>query len=184
MPMMLFSLAIPLALAGAFEVQLKINDGNSSLYIPGIGEKPAYEVSSNNYLTPPHFYISSQDGSLLKSLVSLYGSPVSIGIDKAAGSHTIKLKQRANSSALLVFSRGDWRSIENRMRDMERGVFLANIEPSFAFGLGAGYALKMILHYPAIDIAGDMVLQKGIHRLKIENLGTENGRLKVGISRG
>lgn len=183
MPVMLFSLAIPLASAGTFEVQLKINDGNSSLYIPGMGEQPAYEVSSNNYLTPPHFYISSHDGNILRGLVSLYGSPFSIGIEKSSGKHIIKLKQYSNSSTLLVFSKGSWKDIENRMRDVERGAFMSYTEPSFAFGLGAGYILKMVLSYPAIDIVGDMVLQKGLHRLKIENLGAEGDRLKVGISK-
>ncbi len=172
------------ASAGTFEVVLKLNDSSSAVYLPGTGEMQATGTETGSYPSPPHYYISSHDAGILRGLVSLYGSPVSVGIEKPSGKHIITLKQKTGSSTALVFSRGSWKEIDNRMRDIEKGTFMSYIKPSFGFGLGSGYTLKMVLSYPNIDIVGNMMLQKGSHRLKIENLGAQDGRLRVGISRG
>ncbi len=172
------------ASAGIFEVTLKLNDSRSAIYVPGTGEVQAAEADSKNYADPAHYYISSHENGILRGLVSLYGSPYSVGLDKSSGSHSIKMKQKTGSSTALVFSRGSWKEIDSRMRDIEKGTFMGHVEPSFAFGLGSGYMLKMVLSYPAIDIVGDMVLQKGSYKLKIENLGVQDGRLRVGIGKG
>lgn len=81
--------------------------------------------------------------------------------------------------AFLIFSKGDQQTIANRMPLITAGKFLRYISPSFAFGLGVTHPLKLLAHYDNIDIEGFLLLERGYHRIIIENNGTVSGRPQI-----
>jgi hypothetical protein len=64
---------------------------------------------------------------------------------------------------------------------IESGEFFRRITPSFAFGLGTEYVIRLILHYPGVDIEGGLEFSKGIYRLIIENKGMSGEKPLVEI---
>ena len=96
-----------------------------------------------------------------------------------------KLSQSIEGSrAFFVFTKGDWTTIENRMALILGGTFFQHISPSFAFGLGILHPLKLLLHYDTIDLEGWLSLERGYHKIIIENNGTVSGKPQIIIRKG
>jgi hypothetical protein len=88
----------------------------------------------------------------------------------------------AGTQVFLAFTEGDWQTIRNRIPLIEADQFLNKIAPSFAYGLGIYYPIKILLKYRDIDIEGDVKMEKGAHVLVIENNGTVAGRPQIVIT--
>ncbi len=90
--------------------------------------------------------------------------------------------QLVGSQTLLAFTEGYHMTIRNRIPLIIAGQFLTKIAPSFAYGLGVYYPIKVMLKYSDIDLEGNINMQRGVHRLVIENNGTVAGRPVIVIS--
>jgi hypothetical protein len=170
------------ASAYTLNVRLTINDTVNSVYIPGVGEQPSSGISGE-YTSPPHFYLASYSGGFLNGLAAKNGQRLAVG----AGSdyHYIQLDQNlTNSRILLASTQGDWNAMDRRISLIEAGNFLSQVSPSFAFPLGGLYPVTLLLKYQSIDLAGDLSLGKGQHRLVIENKGLSGGKPVVEIRKG
>jgi len=167
--------------AATFSVRLNINNTDNMVYIPGVGETGSDNLGSDTiYTNPPHFYIASYLNNILTGLVAARGS--ALVVNTGILNHSIEIRQDIkNSRVFLTFTKGGWQIIDKNINLIEAGEFLSCITPSFAFGLGNFYPIKLLLSYMDIDITGDMVLQRGEHRLIIENTGTSGNRPVVNI---
>lgn len=180
--MLVVFLAVPNVSAYTLSVRLNINNTANTVYIPGVGEQPSAGISGQ-YSSPPHFYLASYSGGLLNGLAAKNGQNLVTG--SGSDSHFIEIEQELNSSRVyLTTTQGDWQAIENRIPLIEAGRFLSQISPSFAFPLGGLYPIRLLLKYPNIDLAGDLVLAKGQHKLVIENKGVSGGKPVVEITKG
>jgi hypothetical protein len=104
--------------------------------------------------------------------------------EKGSADYKIGTSQRfANSMVLLAFSKGNWMALNNRIALIERGEFLSYSEPSFAFGLGGNYPLKVIMEYSSLGINKTSVIGKGYNRLVVENTGRIAGKPEIIIER-
>jgi len=170
------------ASAYTLNVRLNINNTANTVYIPGVGEQPSSGISGE-YSSPPHFYLASYSGGFLNGLAAKNGQKLSLGSD--SDSHYLEIEQNLTSSRIfLAATQGDWHAIDNRISLIEAGRFLSQISPSFAFPLGGLYPIRLLLKYPNIDIAGDLILGKGQYRLVIENKGLSGGKPVVEIRKG
>jgi hypothetical protein len=151
------------------QIKLNINNTSNTVYIPGTGEISAGSLGSATYTDPNHYYIASYSGSYLTGLVAADGN--SLGASTSSGYHTLELDQNVGEKALLVFSRGDWDSIEKEIVGLERGKFFTYPSPSFGYGLGDYYPVTVMLRYTDIDIDGSLDQSKGIFKIVIENMG-------------
>jgi hypothetical protein len=175
-------LTVPNASAYVLSVRVNINNTVNTVYIPGVGELPSSGISGE-YSNPPHFYLASYSGGFLNGLAAKNGEKLVVG--SGSDSHFIEIEQELNSSRVyLTTTQGDWHAIENRISLIETGRFLSQISPSFAFPLGGLYPITLLLKYTNIDIAGDIILGKGQHRLVIENTGVSGGKPVVQITKG
>lgn len=167
-----FILLIPTLVSGyELNVKLVINGTNNNVYVPGRGELSNFGEAV--YTNTPHFFVASYLGSLM-GIASAGGS--SIAVNKTANTHSIQLNSNMGSLVFIILSKGDWKDIDKRIGLIETGKFLSEIKPSFSFGLGTEYAIKMILSY-AFNVTGGSA-QKGIHNIIVENTGNEV-RLKM-----
>ncbi len=173
----------PLVSGAALSVRLNINNTLNTVYIPGEGEKDSSELGAETvYTNPPHYYLASYLNNIMTGLAAASG--ISLAVGSTPTNHSIAIEQdTANSRIFLIFTTGDWRVIDNRIDLIEAGNFLAEISPSFAFGLGSLYPIKLILYYTDILIQGDMILQRGQHRLVVENEGLSGGKPVVTIKK-
>jgi hypothetical protein len=181
-----FLLAVLLASGSAsahtLNVRLNINNTQNTVYIPGVGEQPSSGISGD-YASPPHFYLASYQGGFLNGLATKSGQKLSLGSD--SDSHFLEIEQNlSNSRVFLAATQGDWHAMDSRISLIETGKFLSQVSPSFAFPLGGLYPLRLLLKYPNIDIAGDLILGKGQYRLVIENKGLSGGKPVVEIRKG
>jgi hypothetical protein len=178
-----FSFMLSSASARTLTAKLTINNTQNTAYIPGIGEVPSGSLGSTSYPSPPHFYLASYSGGFLNGLAARNGQSLAAG--NGSDSHFLQLEQNlTNSRIYLAAAPGDWHAIDNRISLIEAGKFLSQISPSFAFPLGGLYPIRLLLKYPNIDIAGDLVLGKGQSRLIIENKGLSGGKPVVEIRKG
>jgi hypothetical protein len=77
------------------------------------------------------------------------------------------------SMVFAVFSRGDYSRIENVIDMIEAGVFLGKPDPSFGFGLGKIYRIKIYTEYDSIDFIGPKAtFNKGERTVIVSNNGT------------
>ncbi len=167
-------------------VKLVLNNTDSTVYIPGVGEVDSSTLIENVYNNPPHYYLASQLDNAVSGLVFSMRIPrvLSVGRNATAQTHYLSIDQDLESSRVfLVFTEGGWRVIETRMALIEAGRFLTNILPSFSYGLGNRYSLDLALGYMDIDLRGNMRLRKGTHKIVIENNGTSGGKPVVVIGR-
>ena len=173
---------IPSVHAQMLSVKLNIQGVENAIYIPGVGERLASSISEEVYTTPQHFYILSYSGTSLNGLVARDGLRVYATNNETF--HSIGIDQNLdNSRIFLVFSKGNWRTVESKIDLIESGKFLAAISPSFAFGLGTLYPIRLILTYTGIDLIGNFILGMGQHKIVVENLGTSDGKTLVKITR-
>lgn len=163
------------------QISLTLNNTDANVYIPGQGEIAAGSLSSATYYNMPHYYACSYDSDFLAGLVHSQKTPYSISVSSGNGLYTIALNQSfENSMAFVVFSRGDWRKIDNVIDLIEEGIFLEKPKPSFGFGLGRTYEIKMMLKYDLVDFIGNRgVLSKGDRTVVVTNNGTVSS--KAGI---
>ena len=168
------------------QVKLVLNSTSDVVYIPssGLGERAFSELSTNKYYTPEHYYIASYSGDALKAVVSSSLNPLSLITEKGSSIFSIGTEQRfANSMVFIVFSRGSWITVNNRLDPIERGEFLTYSEPSFGFGLGTTAKLKILLQYQNIDLNKTGKIGKGYNMLVIENTGKLGGKSSLEIGR-
>ncbi len=174
-------LAVPSASAYTMDVRFTISNTGNSVYIPDVGEQSA--GFSGEYANPTHFYLASYSGGFLNGLAAKSGQRLAVGGD--SGSHFLELEQNLTGSRIyLTATQGDWHAMDGRISLIEAGSFLTQVSPSFAFPLGGLYPVRLLLKYPNIDIAGDLMLGKGQTRLVIENKGLSGGKPVVEIRKG
>ena len=172
---------IPLTL----QIKLVLNSTSDSIYIPGTGETSFSGLATAEYASPEHYYLASYSGDALKAVVFSHLNPIALLTEKNADSYAIGTSQRFSSSMVfLAFSKGNWRIVNNRMSQIEKGEFLSAPEPSFGFGLGNKYPLKVFLNYQDIDINSTLVIGRGYNRLVIEKTGSTGAEARINIKRG
>ncbi len=168
------------------QIKLVLNSTSDTIYIPyaGVGEITFSQLTTNKYYTPENYYIASYSGDVLKAVVSSSSNPLSIITEKGSSIFSIGTEQRfSNSMIFIVFSKGSWATVNNRLGPIEKGEFLAYPEPTFGFGLGTKTKLKTVLHYQNIDLNKTWKIGKGYNALVIENLGGAGGKPNLGIER-
>lgn len=175
---------LPFVNAYTFSIRLNINGTDQTVYIPGKGETQADDLGTNTmYSNPPHFYLASYLQNILTGLVAENG--IALITNTGESNHSIEIQQDLEKSKIfLVFSRGDWKNIEKRMDLIEKGEFLLQITPTFGWGLGGAYPIKLILWYAELNLTGSLMLGKGQHKLVIENTGFQNERPIINIRKG
>jgi hypothetical protein len=82
-----------------------------------------------------------------------------------------------------VFTKGDWKKINDRISLIESGEFLTKKLPSFGYGLGVYLPIKFMLKYRNINITGSHVFNKGHHKINIRSMGLDNGKITININR-
>lgn len=182
-----FFLMVPLAGASpltTFQVKLVLNNTGADIYIPGVGETTFSGLTPATYASPPHFYFCSYEGGMMVSNVFSYENPISIYTEKSGSTYTLAASMNlTNSRAFLVFTGGDWRRVENRISDIERGDFLLDPLPSFSYGSGSSHMLKVRLDIPGINLTNKAVLDRGFHRMLVENEGETGGMETVSLKK-
>lgn len=174
---------IALANAQTAQISLTINNTANTVYIPGTGELQSSSLGQPaNYTAPKYFYLASYVNNTLSALVADRGNR--LFTSNISTRHTIGIDQNAqNSKVLVVFSSGDWRSIDNKIVSITAGTFLSSIKPSFGFGLGVAYPIKMVLNYTRIDLQEEHILRKGRHGLLISYSEISGSRPAINVSR-
>lgn len=186
-----FALSFVLALqcvqfvnAQDFTVRLTINNTDSKVYIPGTGERGSSSIGDLTFYTPPHFYLASYINNVLAGLASARGVSIRAynpPIDPAAN-HTLEITQTIKDSRIyLAFTEGDYTNIERNIGLIEAGDFLSRVSPSFAYGLGSMFPIKIVLEYPDIDIGSEFTIRKGEYRLAINYLGVSGNKPVIGV---
>jgi parallel beta-helix repeat protein len=166
------------------QIKLVLNDTSDSIYVPGSGETSFSSLATQEYAAPPHYYIASSHERALKGIVFSQIRPLSILTEKGAVTYSVGIKQHyANSVAFVVFSEGRWTDINSRIGLIESGGFLSSPSPSFGFGLGSSYPVKVVLSYSNIGINNTADIGRGYNRLVIENVGVSGGRPDLKIER-
>ncbi|MFH1978195.1 MAG: hypothetical protein ABIJ92_02630, partial [Candidatus Aenigmatarchaeota archaeon] len=152
-----------------FQIVLNINNTNALVYVPGTGVLNSNDLGTGlNYTNHTRSYVASYSGDVLTGLVA--SSVEKLTASNTAGYHSIGIQRNmTHTKILLPFTRGDWGGIENRMNLIESGDFFLEITPTFGFGLGLKYPIKLLLKYSDVNIQNDLILNKGIHKLAIES---------------
>jgi len=159
---------------------IKLTLPGSKIYIPGIGEKPT--SFTGKWTNPPHWYLADYANNITKGLVFVRQTPYALFTESAAANHTLGIELGfTNSMVLLPFTRGDWRMIQNRIKDIETGEFFKAISPTFSFGLGIKHPIKNLITYPNIKIEGDARLSKGRHKIVVEYVRREGTKPVIRI---
>jgi parallel beta-helix repeat protein len=166
------------------QIKLVLNSTSDRIYIPGTGERAFSVLTTNEYTTPDNYYLASYSSDVLKSVVFSYMNPLSIFTEKGSDFYGIGTNQRfSNSMVFLVFSKGNWRNVNNRISSIEKGEFLSSIKPSFSYGLGKSYPFKILLEYDNIDMNKTLRIQRGFNRLIVEKKGMTGDKVNLEIRR-
>ena len=168
------------------QVKLVLNSTSDAIYVPypALGEITFSQLTTGKYYTPEHYYIASYSGDALKAVVSSSSNPLSIITEKGSNIFSIGTEQRfANSMVFVVFSKGSWTTVNNRLGLIEKGEFLTYPEPSFGFGLGTKSRLKTVLQYQNINLNRTLGVGRGYNTLSIENLGRSGGTSNIRVQR-
>ncbi len=167
-----------------FQVKLVLNNTGATIYVPGAGETTFSGLTPATYTSPPHFYLCSSEDGIMVSNVFSYDNPVSIYTEKTGSTYTLAASMNlTNSRAFLVFTGGDWRRVDNRIGDIERGEFLLDPLPSFSYGSGISHVLKVRLGMTGINLTNNAVLDRGFHRMVVENEGKSGGMDTVSLKK-
>ena len=159
----------------ALTIKLTLPDNSQSIYIPGTGYLDP--DSRGNWTNPPHYFISSQGNGIVYSLIHGYQYPLSLGLESTPQNHTLVLNQTiTNSNAFLVFSQGNWETVQNRMLQIETGSFLKAISPTFGYGLGTEHPIKILLKVPEADLDSSLIIRRGNHELKLSYIDILDNR--------
>jgi hypothetical protein len=164
--------------ASRLNLKLFLN-GTAAVYLPGSGSYNSSLVSVTDS-APSHFYATSTSGGAFSGLVFSGYVPRFIAAGNGSENHYIELSQDVEGSrAFLAFSPGDWNTVEGRIGAIEAGDFMRQTLPSFSYGLGGRSELGIALFYSSLDLEGRMKLEKGTHRITVENNGTYGGRPSI-----
>jgi len=167
------------------QIKLVLNSTPDSIYVPGTGETPFASLVTDEYALPDHYYIASSSNDALKAVVFAQLSPISVFTEKGASDYAMGASQRyASSLAFLVFSKGRWTTVNNRIAAVEKNEFLLSPEPSFGFGLGTAYRMKVIIENSMINLNKTVAVPKGYSTMIIEKKGTVGGKANIEIRRG
>jgi hypothetical protein len=80
-----------------------------------------------------------------------------------------------------VFTKGDWKKINDRISLIESGEFLTKKLPSFGYGLGLYNKIKILIYNAAIDIIGNLKLGRGYHSFYFESNSNDTSQIvKIG----
>ena len=162
----------------SLQINLTLNTTLGKVFIPGVGEQNANSLPSATYTSPPHFYLASYLNSNLKGLVFSQEKPLSISVRGNSTHHFLSLNQNlTRSQVFLVFTKGDYTAIDNRMSLIEGGTFLSQASPSFSFGLGSKHTITLLLNYSDIDIQGNFTFKKGVHEITLQSNKTGSKKI-------
>ncbi|MCD6590689.1 MAG: right-handed parallel beta-helix repeat-containing protein [Candidatus Aenigmarchaeota archaeon] len=165
------------------QIKFILNSTNDNIYIPGTGELTFQGLTSNEYITN-HYYISSYSNDLLKSIVFSSGTPLSLITERMTNKFAIGINEwYYNSMIFVVFSKGDWRNIDNKIHKIETMKFLDYPKPTFSFGLGNEFPVKIII-LGRFNLTRGFRMGRGYARIVIEKTGNDvNGRPLLSVSR-
>ena len=162
----------PLVVGGLLIVKFTVPGNSNIVYVPGEGERSA--ASDGQWEDLPEWYISSNAGDVLYGLVRYLGTPAWVSQSYTPENHTISIAANISGSRIfLVNTEGDWRKINERMPLIRGREFLGKIAPTFGFGLGLTYPIKIFLDYSALVLENSAVLGEGQHYLIVK--GRERG---------
>jgi len=168
-------------------VFLHINNTSNKVYIPvtGVGEVDSNSLGSGTvYTNQTYNYLVSYANNKIQGLVANVKAS-RLFVKNSSTTHTFMIEQNVSDERIfLVLSRGDYKIIDNRIRYIVDGTFLQNIKPTFGFGLGILYPIKILLNYTSIDIQGNLILQKGRHKIELEYNDSVSGRPTIIFTRG
>ena len=169
------TLTIAGAAVGNITISLTINNTSNMVYVPGVGARPASQFSTV-WNSPPSYYLASYSGNVLYGLVFAYQTPGFLRYSRTPASHTMTIALgKDNPMVFLVFTKGDWRAMEEKMGMIKSYEFLKQISPSFGYGLGLYRTIKSLLDYNKIDVQSDLILNPGTHKLIFESNKTDSG---------
>lgn len=165
---------LPQVLARDIQINLQLSGTAEKVYIPGTGEFSSASLSNATYPSPSRNYIASYNGGVLKSLIFSGSEFISLSFARSGTDmHSLGLNMSlAGARALLAFTRGGWDSVENRIKEIESGKFFSYPNPTFGFGLGNTYAIKLLLAYADIKTRGNLTLQAGRQGMTFAYNGT------------
>ncbi|MCD6590477.1 MAG: right-handed parallel beta-helix repeat-containing protein [Candidatus Aenigmarchaeota archaeon] len=165
------------SLSLTLQVKLVLNNSEASIYVPGYGE-----VSKNNqtYTNPKYYYIVSYMQNILTGLLLKSNNPVSLFTDTQDTNYAIAIDtQMPNSMIFVIFSEGNWVTVNRRISLINRGEFLKYPKPTFAFGLGT-YEVDFVI--PLGNVSGRAILHKGEHKISIKHGGVTQGKVLIEIT--
>lgn len=171
-----FITVLSLAIIRSFQIILEINNTEALVYIPvtGEGEKSSSLLGTGTYTSPLHYYLASYIGNALTGLVASSGTRIFVSNTGTAHKLGIEQDLTPTKKTFLTFTRGDWRNIDNRMSLIKSGIFFDQIKPTFGFGLGFLYPIKIIIQQPGFDIINNHIIQKGRQGMTIAYNGSVN----------
>ncbi|RLI96209.1 MAG: hypothetical protein DRO99_04900 [Candidatus Aenigmatarchaeota archaeon] len=165
------------------QVILNMDNVDNDVFVPGTGTIPSSAITNRTYESPVNWYIASFLNNVLNALVLQSGNPSQIQLNGSDGAHYMTMSSDVeNSNIFLVFTEGDKGTVDSRIDMIESGDFLSEIVPSFAYGLGTEYVIKILLGYSKLDIISDLILQKGYHKLSIEKTGKTGSKNTIQVT--
>jgi hypothetical protein len=166
-----------------FTVKLTFDHADSLVYVPVWGEGVKTLPFTSTWHDAGNWFIASYLNNVLHGIVFMGKSPVSIGLASTQAGHHITLTEGFNGSrSAVVFSKGGWERIGDRMGLLEAGTFMEQISPTFGFGLGIHHPIKLILEYPGLDFVGDLSMQLGRHDVLFDYNQTVSGKPQIVVS--
>lgn len=167
----------------SIQLILRLDNLANEVYVPGTGTIASASITNSSYGNPTHWYLASYLNNSLNALVFSYQEPAMLEVNRSSSSHKLVMSQNLeNSKSLLVFTSGDWQAIDNRMGLIEEMEFMNEISPSFSYGLGISYLVKVLLSYPDIKFNDNMTFGKGFHDIIFYNMGIQDRNVLLGVS--
>ena len=186
LPFMFLIFITPLV-QGAYSVQIRLslNNTENTVYIPGNSTSDSGTwLSESIFTSPTHNYIASYNNTnILSAMISAAGQTHSVLVNGTGTNHSIGLNMSViNSRALLAFTSGDWKTVEDDISNIENGAFFTFIQPSFSYGIGLYVPLKIMLEYTNLNITNNDLFHLGRLRLMIENRGIVLNKTTIDVS--
>lgn len=165
----IFILSSPDVYSLSLQLKLTLDNTENFVYIPGEGEVASNTLGNKTFQNPKYYYLASYLNNILYALVFFTETPLSLSVENTSINHTLILSQEIeNSNIFLVFTQGDWKSIENKISYIEAGEFLDISSPTFGFGFGIYRTILFLLNYPEFDIQQNRIIQTGKRRVIID----------------
>jgi hypothetical protein len=167
----------------SIQMMLRLDNLENQVYVPGTGTIASASITNTTYNNPSRWYLASYLNDVLNALVFSYQTPAMLEVNRSSSSHELVLSQNLeNSKSFLVFTAGDWQTIDNRIGLIEEREFMNEISPSFSHGLGISYLVKILLSYPDIRFGDNMTFGKGYHGVVFNNMGTQDRNVLLDAS--